>query len=83
MQVPASSGGPTPPARPSLASVQSGANAVITFTSQSGFQYQLQSTTSLGGTWGDQGAPQAGNGGVLTFTVPTTSQQQFFRVVAQ
>ena len=50
VEVPASSGGPTPPARPSLTSAHSGGNVVITFVSQSGVQYQLQSATALSGS---------------------------------
>ena len=60
-----------------------GANVDITCTSQSGYSYQLESTTSLNApiSWGNEGAAQAGTGGTLTFTVSATGAK-YFRVFA-
>ena len=60
-----------------------GANVDITCTSQSGYSYQLESTTSLSApiVWGNEGAAQAGTGSTLTFTVSATGAK-YFRVVA-
>jgi len=61
------------------------ANLEIIYTSQSGHSYQFQSTTNFNSPifWADEGEPQAGTGGPLTNTVPTTDTHKFFRVKAQ
>ena len=66
----------------------SGANVVITCSSQAGYTYTLESTTGLGpASWNPATGvtpanSQAGNGGALTFTVPATGGK-YFRVSAQ
>lgn len=73
------------PDPPMLAIVPNGANLQITYASESGFSYQLQSATNLNSSvfWANEGTAQSGNGGTLTNTVPTTGAQQFFRVLGQ
>jgi hypothetical protein len=78
--------GVTPPTPPTLTFSVSGSTLNITFPSQNGVSYQLQSATVLlsGGTvWTDVGSPAAGTGGLITLPVSiTTDAQVFFRVTA-
>ncbi len=72
----------TPPNPVTLTITPSGANVNISCTSQNGYSYQLESTTSLSApAWGNEGVAQAGTGGTLTFTVSSTGAK-YFRVVA-
>ena len=75
---------PVLPPRPIVTVARGTGSITIGFVSQSGVQYQLQSATSLSGLpagWANEGATQAGTGGVLTFTPPTTGPAKYFRVV--
>jgi hypothetical protein len=61
---------------------------LISCTSQTGFNYQLQSAQDLGGnpvSWTNTGTPVAGTGGVLVFTNAISAEPtvQFFRVLVQ
>jgi hypothetical protein len=62
----------------------SGGDVVIRIQSVSGRNYQLQSRDSLAvGNWIDTGSPQAGSGGLLTFTVTggaTAEPSRLYRV---
>jgi len=72
------------PEQPTLAVVRGVGLITINFVSQSGVQYQLQSTTDLStlpAGWANDGVPQTGNGGVLTFTPSTGPGAKFFRVI--
>ena len=72
------------PGQPSLAVVRGTGSITIRCVSENGVQYQLQSATALSGQpgdWADDGAPQTGTGGVLTFTPATSGATKFFRVV--
>jgi hypothetical protein len=67
-------------------SAVAGGKVEITVTMQSypGHYYQLQRTDLLGPVnWVDVGSPQAGTGGVLSFTDPAgiTGNQGYYRVV--
>jgi hypothetical protein len=74
-----------PPTAPTLTVTPSGSNIVITWPSQNGYSYQLQSTPGLEPpvTWTNEGAPQPGTGGILTAILPATNGNKFFRVLAQ
>ncbi len=66
---------------PTLAANRDGANFVLSFASQAGVQYQIQSRTSLSeGQWTNEGSPLNGTGQTLTFTQPLDGVK-FFRVV--
>jgi hypothetical protein len=67
-----------------LSIVQNGANVDITFASQNGVNYQLQSRTSLttGSFTDTPDAPQVGNGSTLTFSVPVGGSPNFYQVRA-
>jgi hypothetical protein len=69
---PASSGGAPQPAAFSVSiAAAEGANVRVTYPSQAGFSYQLQSSGAVApATWVNVGTPQAGTGGTLTNTVP-------------
>ena len=62
-----------------------GANLAVSFTSQRGVIYQLQSTTSLGANlvWVNEGSSVTGTGIALAITVPASAAAKFFRVQAQ
>ena len=68
---------------PALGYSSGGGNLTISFASQSGVSYQVQSTETLGGTWTNEGAPLAGNGGTLSFTTATSGTAKFFQVIVQ
>jgi hypothetical protein len=75
---------PPPTNQPTVVVARGVGTLQISFTSENGVQYQLQSSPTLSGLpagWANVGAPQAGTGGVLTFTPPTTGAAMFFRVV--
>ena len=72
------------PAAPALAIGGNGLSAVVTYPSQAGYAYQLQSATNLNSPtfWADEGASQPGTGGTLTNTIPASGAQKFLRVLA-
>jgi hypothetical protein len=56
--------------------------AEVTFNTQSGTTYQIQSISSLGDDWQNVGGGIAGTGGAISYVSPTRQNpQQFFRVV--
>ena len=61
----------------------SGSSATPQMQSYVGHNFQLQSTTTLGGTWQNVGSAQAGTGSILTFTDPdySASPAIFYRIV--
>jgi hypothetical protein len=73
---------------PSLVNPQ-GTNAVaiytaaeVTFNTQVGTTYQIQSISSLGDTWQNVGGSIAGTGGSISYVTQTRQpSQKFFRVV--
>jgi hypothetical protein len=72
------------PSQPSVTVARNAGNITIGFISQPGVQYQLQGATTLTGLpggWTNQGAPQTGTGGPLTFNVPIAAGDGFFRVI--
>jgi hypothetical protein len=74
------------PNQPFLVPAINGANLDIVFTTQTGFNYQLQSTTNLNvvpAIWVDEGSPMAGTGGARTSTVPLSEVLKLFRVKTQ
>ena len=55
--------------------------AEVTFNTQVGVSYQIQSISSLGGGWQNVGAPIAGTGNPVSYLTPTRNNvQQFYRV---
>jgi len=64
-----------------LTIVQEGGNVSISFASQTGASYQLQSKTDLLGEWSNEGAELAGTGGTLAYPALASASQKFFRVV--
>ena len=75
---------PPTPGQPTLAVSSGGGTLQISFISQSGVNYQLQTATSvtgLPGAWGNSGAPVPGTGGILTFTPPISGGFSVFRVI--
>jgi hypothetical protein len=83
-RIPSASAVPQPnPA--TLTTTLGGANLEIIYATQSGYSYQFQSATNFNDPifWADEGVPQAGTGGPITNTVPTTDTQKYFRVKAQ
>jgi hypothetical protein len=73
------------PNKPVLVPAKSGGNLNVLYLTQSGFSYQLQSTTNLVGTivWADEGGAVAGTGGTVTSTVPAAASIKLFRVKVQ
>ncbi len=79
-------GGTVAPGSPTLAIAWSADQLVLSFTSESGVQYQVQSATGLTGSpsdWADEGSPITGAGGTETYNAPVDSNAKFFRVLAQ
>jgi hypothetical protein len=71
------------PDRPTLAVTLDGKNAVLSFPTQTGATYQLQSKNSLTAEWVNRGSAVPGTGGVVTSSQPTTGDQEYFRVVVR
>lgn len=73
------------PNQPVLVTGLSGGSLKVSYATQTGFSYQLQSKSNLVTqvTWDDVGSPTAGTGGSVTNTVSTTAAQLFFRVKVQ
>ena len=68
----------------SLSMVRNGASLDITFSSQLGRTYQLQSRDDLSaGAWADSGGPVNGTGAAIVLSVPTTGERKFFQVKVQ
>jgi len=65
---------------PILSIVQNGGNVEISFATEAGQSYQLQSTSTLGVAMTDDGAPVAGTGGVVTLSRAIGSAE-FYQVV--
>jgi len=63
-----------------LTIVQNGSNISITFASQSGVSYQVQSKADLSAEWSNEGAELAGTGGTLAYPASVGASQKFFRV---
>jgi len=63
-------------------SIQIYTAAEVTFNTEAGKTYQLQSISTLGGGWQPVGAPVTGTGSSYSFTTSTRNDtQQFYRVV--
>ena len=79
--------GPPPPTPPTLNITQSGGMLTISFVSQAGVSYQVQSATVLvnGGTaWTNEGSPLVGTGSTLTYSAAIgPAEQKFYQVQAQ
>jgi hypothetical protein len=62
----------------------SGGNVTVSFSSISGVNYQVESSTDLSsGPWAPEGGQLAGTGGTLTYQAAAGSPQKFFRVVCR
>ncbi|TAL01690.1 MAG: hypothetical protein EPO07_08095 [Verrucomicrobia bacterium] len=75
-----------PPNAVTLSLTPSGANVIISFTSQAGYTYTLESTTVLPSGWATATGvtpsnPQTGTGGTLTFTV-AAGTESYYRIKA-
>ena len=61
----------TTPAAPTLSARLAGGSIELSFSSQTGHDYQVQSRTDVGsGAWTNEGAPLVGTGSTLTFSQP-------------
>jgi hypothetical protein len=61
-----------------------GANVIIGLNSQAGVTCELQFTPVVeAATWTDMGAPVAGTGSTIQFSVPPSQAEGYFQVVAQ
>ena len=65
-----------------LAIARSGGSATISFVTQDGLTYQLESAPTVTGPWTDEGAAFLGTGRAKTITVPFSPGAQFFRMKA-
>ena len=69
---------------PTLGVSRGGGNVSITFPSQTGVNYQVQSSPALpAATWTNEGASLTGTGGTLTYSTATSGAAKYFRVVVQ
>jgi hypothetical protein len=69
---------------PVLTARLDGSNVVLTFASQAGVKYQVQTRAAFGaGDWVNQGGLLDGNGQTLTHTETVETANKFFRVLAQ
>ena len=69
-----------------LPALAGGGSLNIVFATQTGFTYQLQSTTSLSpASWTDEGSPVAGTGGSMTNTISLSGviDPKFYRMAVQ
>jgi sugar lactone lactonase YvrE len=68
--------------RPALTLTRNGTNLLLSFPSQTGASYQLQSATNLpAATWLNEGPPFPGTGGVLMTNLPIgPAPAKFFRL---
>jgi len=74
---------PVQPDAPALVTSIFGGQLVISFASQNGFNYQLESNANLQSPqWTAEGAPQAGTGATLTISLPMADGNRYFRVRA-
>lgn len=74
---------PTVPVRPELNATLSGGSVQLSFASQTGVTYQLQSLTNLTSTnWFDEGSALPGTGSEITIPIGTTNTSACFRVWA-
>jgi hypothetical protein len=73
---------PTGFTAPTVAAAPSGANFALTCASLTGLRYQVEINTNLGNAnWVPLGAPVAGTGSPLSFTLSPTNSQSYFRIV--
>jgi len=70
------------PADPGTNTIHIYTAAEVTFNTEVGKRYQLQSISYVDGTWKDVGEPLDGTGTALSYVTPTRANaQQFYRVV--
>jgi hypothetical protein len=79
-----STSGPVVCAAPTLLIVRNGSDVDISFATQTGCSYQVESTASLSNsiTWNDEGSAIAGTGSIVTRTYQATGNK-FYRVQTQ
>ncbi len=65
-----------------LAIARNGGNATVSFISQDGLTYQLESAPTVTGPWTDEGAAFLGTGRMKTITVPLSPGARFFKMKA-
>jgi hypothetical protein len=70
----------TPPDSVTLTTGRNGAELQISFPTQTGYNYQLESVSSISGTWQSAGDPAAGTGSATTKTLTTSGSEMYFRV---
>ena len=69
---------------PTLGVLTVDGNVSVTFPSQSGVRYQVQSTANVPtASWTDEGSAVLGTGGMLIYSAPASGERKFFRVVAR
>jgi hypothetical protein len=78
---------PPPPTPPTLSVAQSGGMLTISFLSEAGVSYQVQSATVLlnaATVWTNEGSPLTGTGSTLTYSATIgATDQKFYQVQAQ
>jgi hypothetical protein len=57
-----------------------GASVQAAWLTVGGKMYQMQASSDLGGTWTNEGAPVAGDGGVASATCPVGNTRMFLRI---
>lgn len=66
-----------------LAIDRTGDNGTVSFVTQDGLTYQLESAPAVTGPWANEGASFLGTGRMKHITVPLDSGAQFFRMKAE
>jgi hypothetical protein len=73
-----------PPQSPRIVATIAAGSIELSFPSETGRSYQVQSTADLSHDWNNQGAPLTGTGATLIYKEALTSETaKFYRVVAQ
>ncbi len=70
------------PIETQLTIVRQGESANLSFVTQAGLTYQLESSPTVTGPWANEGAAFLGTGNVKQITLPLSSGAQFFRIKA-
>ena len=70
-----------PPNPPTLSIIPNGVNLDISFPTQSGYLYQLQTNNAINSLWGNYGEPIPGGSPAL-ISVPNDGGILYFRVLA-
>jgi len=72
-----------PAIAPTLSIQREGLSIKVSFTSQAGRSYQLQSASTIKGGWSNVGQPTQGTGSSLSISQAINGSEQYLRVLAQ